>query len=94
MEKKIGRFLDENSHPQLGVFTDDYVQSARGDLFGELVAYGEPKPLTDVRILPPVRPSKIIGIGSNYRRHIQEMGRPTRPSAASINENFMSLALY
>jgi 2-keto-4-pentenoate hydratase/2-oxohepta-3-ene-1,7-dioic acid hydratase in catechol pathway len=31
-------------------------------------------PLTDVRLLPPVLPSKIIGIGKNYADHAAEMG--------------------
>ncbi|MFZ0324887.1 MAG: fumarylacetoacetate hydrolase family protein [Actinomycetes bacterium] len=31
-------------------------------------------PLDDVRLLPPVLPSKVIGIGKNYADHAQEMG--------------------
>ena len=29
-----------------------------------------------IQVLPPCRPSKIVGIGSNYRLHCEEMGRP------------------
>jgi 2-keto-4-pentenoate hydratase/2-oxohepta-3-ene-1,7-dioic acid hydratase in catechol pathway len=37
--------------------------------------------LDDVRLLPPVLPSKIVGIGKNYRDHAEEMGSevPTEP---------------
>lgn len=31
-------------------------------------------PLADVRLLPPVLPSKVIGIGKNYVEHAHEMG--------------------
>lgn len=31
-------------------------------------------PLAEVRLLPPVLPSKVIGIGKNYAEHAREMG--------------------
>jgi hypothetical protein len=31
-------------------------------------------PLADVRLVPPVLPSKVIGIGKNYVEHAREMG--------------------
>lgn len=31
-------------------------------------------PLTEVRLLPPVLPSKVIGVGKNYADHAAEMG--------------------
>lgn len=31
-------------------------------------------PLADVRLLPPVLPSKVVAIGKNYAAHAQEMG--------------------
>lgn len=37
------------------------------DLFGDWEPAGSPIPLAAVRLLAPVVPSKIIGIGSNYR---------------------------
>jgi 2-keto-4-pentenoate hydratase/2-oxohepta-3-ene-1,7-dioic acid hydratase in catechol pathway len=39
---------------------------------GERVDAADP----DVRLLAPVAPSKVVGIGSNYRDHAAEMGRP------------------
>jgi 2-keto-4-pentenoate hydratase/2-oxohepta-3-ene-1,7-dioic acid hydratase in catechol pathway len=39
------------------------------------VASGE-RPLADVRLLAPVIPSKIVGVGWIYKDHAQEMGKP------------------
>jgi 2-keto-4-pentenoate hydratase/2-oxohepta-3-ene-1,7-dioic acid hydratase in catechol pathway len=38
-------------------------------------------PLADVKLLPPVVPTKIVCIGMNYREHIKEIGAevPTKP---------------
>ncbi len=32
--------------------------------------------LSDVRLLPPCCPSKIVGVGRNYREHASELGNP------------------
>ena len=32
--------------------------------------------LSDVRLLPPCWPSKIVGVGRNYREHASELGNP------------------
>jgi 2-keto-4-pentenoate hydratase/2-oxohepta-3-ene-1,7-dioic acid hydratase in catechol pathway len=34
----------------------------------------EPQPLTALHLLPPVTPSKIIGVGRNYKDHAAELG--------------------
>ena len=34
----------------------------------------EPTPLTDLKLLPPVAPSKIICVGRNYKDHAAELG--------------------
>jgi 2-keto-4-pentenoate hydratase/2-oxohepta-3-ene-1,7-dioic acid hydratase in catechol pathway len=43
-------------------------------LLGPLRFTGERLPLGEVRLLAPVMPSKIIGIGRNYADHAKEMG--------------------
>ncbi|MBO84654.1 MAG: 2-hydroxyhepta-2,4-diene-1,7-dioate isomerase [Deltaproteobacteria bacterium] len=40
---------------------------------------GPPVPLTEVELLCPVTPTKVVGIGPNYRAHAVEMGRPIPP---------------
>lgn len=74
--KLVGRFLDPMGRPCLGWKTGSSIQPAIGDLFGQLIANGEPIALSKIRMLAPIRPAKIIGIGSNYKKHIEEMGRP------------------
>lgn len=70
------------------------LQPLIGDLFGERRPDGPPVPLAQARLLPPVVPSKVIGIGSNYRDHAAEMGKPVpdvpkvflKPSTAVIGQ--------
>lgn len=42
--------------------------------FGSVNFTGRHWPLSHVRLLAPVRPTKIIGIGRNYAAHAEEMG--------------------
>jgi 2-keto-4-pentenoate hydratase/2-oxohepta-3-ene-1,7-dioic acid hydratase in catechol pathway len=47
----------------------------------EVVAPGLRRPLTDVELLAPCRPSKIVCVGRNYAEHASEMGneQPKEP---------------
>jgi 2-keto-4-pentenoate hydratase/2-oxohepta-3-ene-1,7-dioic acid hydratase in catechol pathway len=49
--------------------------------FGAITFTGERWALPDVRLLAPLLPSKIVGIGKNYAEHAAEMGgeAPTSP---------------
>lgn len=84
-----------NARPFLGGICGDQIIPLLGDFFGTLRENGDPVPLDSVRILPPIRPSKVIGIGSNYKKHIAEMGRDTptvpkiflKPSTSVIGHN-------
>ncbi len=77
---KIARFVDGEGCERLGEpVAEDRARVIEGDLFGEYV-------LTDreigiVRLLPPVEPPNIFGIGLNYREHAAEGGRsvPEKP---------------
>jgi 2-keto-4-pentenoate hydratase/2-oxohepta-3-ene-1,7-dioic acid hydratase in catechol pathway len=51
--------------------------------FGAIRLTGQRWALPDVRLLAPLLPSKIVGIGKNYAAHIDEMGGET-PSAPLI----------
>ncbi len=52
------------------------LQPLAGDVLSPLEPVGAPVALDAVTLLPPVRPTKVIGIGSNYRQHAAEMGKP------------------
>ena len=74
----VGRILDSQGVPRLvRKLSDQEVQPLSGNLFGSFWDDGVPIARSTVRLLAPVMPSKIIGIGSNYKKHIEEMGRST-----------------
>lgn len=57
-----------------GVIEEDSVAAIAAHPFGELRFTGERFALADVRLLAPILPSKVIGIGKNYAEHAREMG--------------------
>jgi 2-keto-4-pentenoate hydratase/2-oxohepta-3-ene-1,7-dioic acid hydratase in catechol pathway len=59
-----------------GVLKEEFLFPVVGSVFGDFRLGGSPVPIADVRILPPVLPTKIIGIGRNYRDHAQELNNP------------------
>ncbi|GGO93911.1 fumarylacetoacetate hydrolase family protein [Wenjunlia tyrosinilytica] len=46
----------------------------RGHPFGDFELSGQKVPLSKVRLLPPVLPSKVVAIGRNYAAHAAELG--------------------
>ena len=75
-----------------GVLKEEFLFPVKGSIFGEFRITDSPIPIGDVRVLPPVLPTKIIGIGRNYREHARELGNPVpeeplvflKPSTAVI----------
>lgn len=57
------------------------LQLLEGDIFSAIVPTKQVIPLNEVELLPPVWPSKVIGVGLNYVDHIGEAGRdiPNEP---------------
>jgi len=66
---RLGRLLDA-----------ERVQLVRGDIFGQTEDVGEPELLSAWTLLAPLRPSKVVGVASNYRDHAAEMGKPVPTS--------------
>ncbi|MDT3399370.1 fumarylacetoacetate hydrolase family protein [Streptomyces sp. B1866] len=50
------------------------VDIIKGHPFAEFERTGRKVPLRDVRLLPPVLPSKVVAIGRNYADHAAELG--------------------
>lgn len=70
---RIIRFISENGDEQYGTnFGADEASILEGDLFSGLKATG--KIAKCKKLLSPVAPAAIIGIGLNYHRHAQETG--------------------
>ena len=59
-----------------GVLEGDEVRVIRGTFFEDPVPTGEDVPLSDVRLLAPVLPSKMVAVARNYPEHASEMGNP------------------
>jgi 2-keto-4-pentenoate hydratase/2-oxohepta-3-ene-1,7-dioic acid hydratase in catechol pathway len=73
--ERLARILDDRGRYRLARVEGDQVVPLVGDLFGDHEPIEAPLPLQSVTLLPPVVPSKVVGIGSNYRAHVEEMGR-------------------
>jgi 2-keto-4-pentenoate hydratase/2-oxohepta-3-ene-1,7-dioic acid hydratase in catechol pathway len=57
-----------------GAVEGDFVRALQGTFFENPLPTGEDIPMSAVRLLAPVLPSKVVCIGRNYLEHAQEMG--------------------
>jgi 2-keto-4-pentenoate hydratase/2-oxohepta-3-ene-1,7-dioic acid hydratase in catechol pathway len=57
-----------------GMLEGEFVRPLQGTFFENPLPTGEEVPLSTVRLLSPVLPSKVVCIGKNYLEHAQEMG--------------------
>src|SRR4051812_24056995 len=64
-----------------GVVENHSVSEISPNPFEKFETTGDPIPLSEVELLAPVFPSKIVAIGVNYADHAKEMGhsRPENP---------------
>jgi 2-keto-4-pentenoate hydratase/2-oxohepta-3-ene-1,7-dioic acid hydratase in catechol pathway len=81
---KICRFTHSSSlNPQYGIVEDEMVNtlSEREPFSKPLQGSSHKIPLSEVRLLAPVVPSKIICVGRNYKDHAAELGNqmPSEP---------------
>lgn len=75
MVEHIVRFRDGDGAERVGRLLGGVIEEWDGAWPGTS-ASGRTFALSAVRLLAPCSPSKIIGIGSNYRAHATEMGKP------------------
>ena len=88
---KIYRF-EHGGMVRWGILDDDTLRPLAGSIFEDPAPEGDPIPIGEVRLLPPVQPSKIVAVGRNYKDHAAEMGNPVpvepllflKPSTAVI----------
>src|SRR3712207_852846 len=52
---------------------DGQVAQIEGHPFGTISFTGQRFPRADVRLLSPIRPSKVVCVGKNYAEHVREM---------------------
>ncbi|HOE35434.1 MAG: fumarylacetoacetate hydrolase family protein [Chloroflexi bacterium] len=72
---KIVRFETAYTPPSYGWIDQDRVGVIRGDPFGEFRRYDPEFSLSELKLLVPCQPSKIIAVGRNYEEHIREMNQ-------------------
>jgi 2-keto-4-pentenoate hydratase/2-oxohepta-3-ene-1,7-dioic acid hydratase in catechol pathway len=81
---KICRYVDSASNtPAFGVIEGDTVFAGEGDVFSGLTKGAEVGPLSDLQLLAPIEPGKVMAIGMNYLKHVKELDAsrevPTEP---------------
>ncbi|MFH2104048.1 MAG: fumarylacetoacetate hydrolase family protein [Chloroflexota bacterium] len=69
---RIIRYQTKDTSPCYGWILEDRVGPIEGDLFGEYRRQEAETPLTAVRLLAPVQPSKILCVGRNFAEHARE----------------------
>ena len=62
-----------------GILEGDAVREIRGDLFGGRAPTGTVEKLSDVKLLHPCQPGKIMAVGLNYRSHLGTRPQPAHP---------------
>jgi 2-keto-4-pentenoate hydratase/2-oxohepta-3-ene-1,7-dioic acid hydratase in catechol pathway len=91
---KIYRF-EHGKRPLYGVLKGENLLPISGSIFGEFRVQKRSLPISRVTLLSPVEPTKIVGVGRNYREHSREMGNPLpkepllflKPPSAVIGPN-------
>jgi 2-keto-4-pentenoate hydratase/2-oxohepta-3-ene-1,7-dioic acid hydratase in catechol pathway len=59
-----------------GVLKEEVLYPIVGSIYRKFEVKKRGVPISDVFLLPPVKPSKIVAIGRNYKDHAAEMGKP------------------
>ncbi len=70
---KIVRF-SVGGNTEYGILSEESVQAIEGLPFESITPADGRYPLSEVRLLAPCQPSKIVALGVNYRKHAEEMG--------------------
>jgi 2-keto-4-pentenoate hydratase/2-oxohepta-3-ene-1,7-dioic acid hydratase in catechol pathway len=70
---RIARFSHDGD-VAFGVVEGDEIAELASHPFGPVAFSGNRLPVTAVRLLAPVLPSKVVAIGKNYAEHASEMG--------------------
>ena len=89
------RYQTEEKPPRYGWLLDDKIGDIEGDLFGEFRRLDATTPLSEVKLLAPSQPSKILCVGRNYAAHAKEHNAEVpelplifhKPASALLNPN-------
>lgn len=78
-----------------GLLKEDVLFPIKGSVFRNYKIEDSPIPISEVTIMPPVQPTKIVCVGRNYREHAEELGNEVpaepliflKPPSAVIGHN-------
>lgn len=90
---QIIRYKIGTEDSRYGWILDNLVGSIEGNIFAEFHRSEPEKNINDIKLLAPVKPSKIICVGRNYPEHAKEHGKEVpdvpllflKPPSAIIN---------
>ncbi|MDQ6699324.1 MAG: fumarylacetoacetate hydrolase family protein [Acidobacteriota bacterium] len=68
-----------NGQTAYGALEGEEIEEIRGDLFGSHQKTGVKHSLSNVKLLYPCEPSKILAVGLNYRSHLGARKAPEHP---------------
>lgn len=71
---RIIRYQYKNETPRYGWIYQDKVGEIDGNIYSEYRRLEAKIPLTEVKLLAPAQPGKIICVGRNYAEHAKELG--------------------
>ena len=69
------RFETRDKNTMFGTPAYGKIKKIEGDIFGKFEITEHLYDPEEVKLLPPVAPTKIVAVGLNYRDHAEEMGR-------------------
>jgi 2-keto-4-pentenoate hydratase/2-oxohepta-3-ene-1,7-dioic acid hydratase in catechol pathway len=72
---KYVRYIHQGEESS-GVLNGETIQELRGDLFSPIIFTGSNVALSDVKLLPPCNPSKVLAVGLNYKSHLGDRPVP------------------
>ncbi|MBP1157019.1 MULTISPECIES: fumarylacetoacetate hydrolase family protein [unclassified Paenibacillus] len=72
---KILRYL-ANGFTSYGLLEGNDIIKIEGSIFGAYQITDQRIPLSEVRLLSPITPGKIVAIGLNYKKHAEEVNKP------------------
>lgn len=74
---RLARFyVPKTNISAYGLVEENSIKPIEGSVFGKIKLTKNKYLLSEIRLLAPVLPSKIILVGLNYKDHAQEMGLP------------------
>lgn len=80
-DKDLAKYVryQKDSAVAYGILDGAAIREIRGDLFGARDPSGVTYSLSEVKLLYPCEPSKILAVGRNYKSHLGERQAPERP---------------